>query len=198
VNNEGSLFVEPYMSLYPNGTTEQQASDYLACPEGMFTIYATEIMLFMAYVATEAGDKHRAGVPVWRGRYFSVWPNLSPFPSDPSVGAYHGSDLPLTFGTAANVHLGNSTAKPTKAELTLSGRCMDAWLTFAEVSYISVLLMLKLVDLIHFQDPKDGLSRRLGWPMYDPSGNALVKIGENNSSSITFGPSTQYDTTCPK
>jgi carboxylesterase type B len=162
VNNEGSLFVEPYSSLFPNGTTQEEASDALACP-----------------TATEASDKWRAGVPVWRGRYFAVWPNLTPFPNDSSVAAYHGSDVYLFLGSVADIHLGNSTAKPTGAELKLSSRYMNAWLTFAE-------------------DPKEGLSKRLGWPLYDPAGNTLVKIGEHNSSDITFGPSTQYDSTCPK
>jgi hypothetical protein len=37
VNNEGSLFVEPYSSLFPKGTTEQEASDGLSCPTGKFT-----------------------------------------------------------------------------------------------------------------------------------------------------------------
>ena len=34
VNNEGSLFVEPYSSSYPNGTTADFASDDIVCPEG--------------------------------------------------------------------------------------------------------------------------------------------------------------------
>jgi carboxylesterase type B len=161
-NNEGSLFVEPYSSLFPSGTTQEEASDALACP-----------------TAAEAFNKHRAGIPTWRARYFAQWPNLTPFPNDSSIGAYHGADVYVFFGTIADVHLGNSTAKPTEAERKLSSRYMDAWLTFAE-------------------DPKEGLSKRLGWPLYDPMGNTLMKIGEHNSSSITFGPSTQYDSTCPK
>lgn len=34
VNNEGSLFVEPYSSIYPNGTTAQNVSDTFVCPAG--------------------------------------------------------------------------------------------------------------------------------------------------------------------
>ena len=34
VNNEGSLFIEPYSSPSPTGTTEEEASDGLACPTG--------------------------------------------------------------------------------------------------------------------------------------------------------------------
>jgi hypothetical protein len=38
VNNEGSLFIEPYSSLFPIGTTEEEASDGLAFPTGKFTL----------------------------------------------------------------------------------------------------------------------------------------------------------------
>jgi carboxylesterase type B len=146
VNNEGSLFVEPYSSLFPNGTTQEEASDALACPTGTFTVHGGKIMLLIWNAATEASDKWRAGVPVWRGRYFAVWPNLTPFPNDSSVAAYHGSDVYLFLGSVADIHLGNSTAKPTGAELKLSSRYMNAWLTFAEVSYMCVLFMLNLFD----------------------------------------------------
>src|SRR5882762_1553385 len=33
-NDEGSLFVEPYGSVYPNGTTADVASDVIVCPGG--------------------------------------------------------------------------------------------------------------------------------------------------------------------
>jgi hypothetical protein len=39
VNNEGSLFVEPYSSVFPKGTTDEEASDALACPTGTVTVY---------------------------------------------------------------------------------------------------------------------------------------------------------------
>jgi carboxylesterase type B len=158
-DNEGSLFIAPYSSVFPNGTTDAEASDALACP-----------------TANEAFVKYQAHIPTWRSRYFAEWPNLMPFAG---IGAYHGSDVYMYLGSAADIHLGNSTAKPTEAELKLSSRYMDAWVIFAE-------------------DPKEGLYKHLGWPLYDPTGNTLVKIGEYNSSSITFGPSTQYDSTCPK
>jgi carboxylesterase type B len=139
-NNEGSLFVEPYSSLFPNGTTQKEASDALACPIGVCTVSIGRIALLMEYAAAEASDKHRAGIPTWRGRYFAQWPNLTPFPNDPSIGAYHGADVYVFFGTVADVHLGNSTAKPTEAELKLSSRYMDVWLTFAEVSCTCTVL----------------------------------------------------------
>jgi hypothetical protein len=43
--------------------------------------------------------------------------------------------ISIYLGTVGDIHLGNNTAPPTKAELALlSSRYMDAWLTFAEVS----------------------------------------------------------------
>jgi len=83
----------------------------------------------------------------------------------------------LVFGTFNEVKISNGTSP--EAERDLSSRLMDAWLTFVE-------------------NPQDGLSQRLGWPVYDATGDTLVKIGENNSSSIAFGPSTGYDSTCPQ
>jgi cholinesterase len=103
-------------------------------------------MLIIKHAATEASIKYRAGIPTWRCRYFAIWPNLTPFPNDSNVGAYHGSDVYLYLGTAIYIHLGNSTAKPTEAELTLSSQYVDAWLTFAEVSHVDILSMLDLVN----------------------------------------------------
>jgi hypothetical protein len=34
VNDEGSLFIEPYSSLYPNGITADVAADTMVCSEG--------------------------------------------------------------------------------------------------------------------------------------------------------------------
>lgn len=34
VNDEGSLFIEPYSSLYPNGTTADVAVETMICSEG--------------------------------------------------------------------------------------------------------------------------------------------------------------------
>lgn len=58
------------------------------------------------------------------------------------IGAYHGSDVYMYLGSVADIHLGNSTAKPTEAELKLSSQYMNAWVTFAEVSYIHTLLLI--------------------------------------------------------
>lgn len=60
----------------------------------------------------------------------AVWDNLAPFPDDPNVGAYHGSDLAMVFGTFVD----SGTA--TETERQLSVRYMDAWLTFSEVSFL--------------------------------------------------------------
>jgi hypothetical protein len=35
VNDEGSLFIEPYSSLEPNGTTADFVADTMVCTEGM-------------------------------------------------------------------------------------------------------------------------------------------------------------------
>jgi hypothetical protein len=35
VNDEGSLFIEPYSSIYPNGTTADSVANIMVCPIGL-------------------------------------------------------------------------------------------------------------------------------------------------------------------
>ena len=71
----------------------------------------------------------------------AVWENLTPFPNDPNVGAFHGSDVPIIFGTYEHTGFGNGTA--TENERKLSVEYMNAWLTFAEVSFLCVLSIVR-------------------------------------------------------
>lgn len=83
------------------------------------------------FSARAAANKRRAGVPTWRTWYLAVWDNLALSPSNPDLGAYHGSDIPIIFGTFDDPTVGNGSA--TEEERQLSARYMEAWLTFAEV-----------------------------------------------------------------
>jgi len=62
----------------------------------------------------------------------AIWDNLMIFP-DPNIGAYHGSDIPIIFGTFADPAAGVGNGTVPEAERKLSALYMDAWLTFAEV-----------------------------------------------------------------
>ena len=96
--------------------------------------------------ALEAFNKRKANIPTWRTRYMAQWPNLEPFPDDPSVGVWHMSDIPLAFGTFAGLDIGNGIV--VENERMLSSRLMDAWLTFAEVGFAAPLIPCLYADLI--------------------------------------------------
>jgi hypothetical protein len=45
------------------------------------------------------------------------------------------------------------------------------------------------------KDPEHGL-RRLGYPLYEPTGKTLIRWGYQNKSEMNFGTSTEYDSQC--
>lgn len=90
----------------------------------------------------EATARRKAGVPAWRARYMAVWENLTPFPNVSSIGVYHSSDIPIFFGIFTDAAIGNGPIAD--AERKLSSRYMDAWLTFAEVGFFSILMIRNL------------------------------------------------------
>lgn len=45
-NNEGSLFIEPYSSLFPSGITQDEASDFFVCPAGMYTFLRLKTSIY--------------------------------------------------------------------------------------------------------------------------------------------------------
>jgi len=99
---------------------------------------------FTCATAIEAEVRSTQNVPVWRYRYFGEFQNLELFPGS---GAYHGNDLNMAFGTAQDT----SGILNTERENATSSYIMHAWATFA-------------------RDPKDGLSKSLGWPTYKSNG----------------------------
>lgn len=103
---------------------------------------------FTCPAGAEAKSRFVHGVPVWKARYVGSWANLELYPKS---SAYHGSDLPMVFGTASDVSgLPNSPEEDAFANYMAS-----AWVAFAA-------------------DPQHGLTR-LGWPRYDPRGKGCSK-----------------------
>jgi cholinesterase len=91
--------------------------------------------------------------PVWRYRFFGVFPNVN---ISSEAGAFHGIELQLLFGTTF------STPADTPAEILVEKYIQGAWTTFAK-------------------DPVNGLkSYEGGWPTYDPSEKTLIRLAYGN------------------
>jgi carboxylesterase type B len=113
----------------------------------------------------------KAGVPVWRYRYFGEWPNLELYPGS---GAYHGADLHMIFGGAEDV-----TGLPnTQEQIRTMEYMMRAWASFVN-------------------DPAQGLTDVMNWPVYDPKGNMLVRLGYKRNARASFVSPNEFDNACP-
>lgn len=135
----------------------------------------------------------KAGVPVWRARYFGEWPNLNPLEW---LGAYHSSewiawlfffplfffalgretdgdagDLPMVFGTSDL--LGPNTALEKQTSEYMQG----AWVAFAK-------------------DPENGLKDQYAWPTYETETDSLVQLGYEGNAEAVFAKGDAYDGDC--
>ncbi|KAF2402559.1 alpha/beta-hydrolase [Trichodelitschia bisporula] len=113
-------------------------------------------------------------IPIWRYRYFADYPNNRIMPG---AGAYHGSELPLVFGTP-KLHNNNGSSKDTADEAALTKVMMTAWANFAK-------------------DPEHGLTK-LGYKAYDPNDTTLIRFGFNNKPEVSYGNPNEYDKDCTK
>lgn len=148
-NNEGASLV-----AYNPAGINQTAADILTlelatCPGG-----------------TATAARAHYGVPVWRVRYFGVWPNLNPLPW---LGAYHSSDIPMIFGTS------DLRGPDTEPEKVMSKYYQTAWATFAK-------------------NPTHGLIN-YGWPTYDSEAKTLVELGFNGTAAV-FSEGVTFDAAC--
>jgi carboxylesterase type B len=117
--------------------------------------------------ASSSASRAKYGVPVWRIRYFGVWPNLNPFTW---LGTYHSSDIPMIFGTS------DLRGPDTAAEVATSKYYQAAWAAFAK-------------------DPTGGLVK-YRWPTYDPAAKTLVELGLNGSTTAAFNDPLSFDGLC--
>ncbi|KAK2017356.1 carboxylesterase [Colletotrichum eremochloae] len=111
---------------------------------------------FWCTATKTTNERLAAGRTTYRYYHEPVFKNISPHPW---MGAYHGSELPLIFGTHADFR-GNSTP----FEYELSHTMMDAYAAF-------------------IKDPAAGLEA-IGWPAYTADGRLVRSYGENN---VTVG-----------
>jgi len=158
--NEGDLFA--LLSNQPNTTFEEYSEQVTQA-------------VFNCPAWYSASARAKAGVATFRYRYEAVFPNLSPIPE---LRAYHGSEVPIVFGTY-NASTSNVTA--TADEIKLSSLVQSAWVTFA-------------------RNPSKGLQKSpFNWPIYSASPNAstLAQIGgKQNPTGLHFTAPGQFDVNC--
>ena len=85
------------------------------------------LITFTCPVADAAAARAAQDVPVYRYRYFGEFPNLR-LTVNPSSGAWHGSEIPIVWGTAEDVS-GEANTAP---ESSISAYLQGAWAAFAK------------------------------------------------------------------
>ncbi|KAF4780658.1 chlorogenic acid esterase precursor [Colletotrichum scovillei] len=124
---------------------------------------ALSYQFFWCPATKTTNERLAAGRTTYRYYYSAVFNNTSP---RPWMGAYHGSELPMIFGTHADFR-GNSTA----FEYELSHVMMDAYAAFVK-------------------DSTAGLDA-IGWPVYTAEERLVRSYGQNNN--VTVGKRTLSD-----
>ncbi|TID22676.1 hypothetical protein E2P81_ATG01804 [Venturia nashicola] len=128
-----------------------------------------------------AQARTNARIKAYRYLYAGEWPNQD---IAPKVGAWHGSEVGMVFGTVEYQQqffgsmIGQKISFPnTDAQKVLEKKMMGAWAAFAK-------------------DPVSGLEK-LGWPTYDErKPGTIVQLGGPNSGNITFVDSAVIDKSC--
>lgn len=123
--------------------------------------------------ASAAAGRIAQGVPAWRYRYMAAFPNSQIVAN---ASAVHGAEISLVWGTMTNTP--TAAAIPnTPDEEALSAKMRHLWASFAK-------------------DPEKGL-QKLGYPMYDPKKDTLVRLGNGNKGEVDLVAGAMYDHSCP-
>lgn len=104
-------------------------------------------------------------IPTWRFYYNATIPNVQP-EGYPTLGAFHGAELAVVFGTYA-------AENATDQEISLSRFMQTAWATFAK-------------------DPVAGP----GWKALDMTGDQLACLGCGGSSGVQIMSTSVVDSRC--
>jgi carboxylesterase type B len=110
------------------------------------------------------------GLPTWLYRYVADWENIRLYDGS---GAFHTSELYMVFGTSEDV-----TGDPaTEAEKEMSAIFQKAWAAFAD-------------------DPVEGLEKVMGWPVFSPDDETLIRLGNENQAMAEFVSPSLYGSPC--
>ena len=129
------------------------------------TVTALDVIRGVCATLNATAYRNRLGIPVFRMQYAGIFPNLNYYKW---LGAYHASDLPITFGT---YHLLDGVANTTELEVETSRALQDYLLAF-------------------IQDPYHGLPN-MGWEalnVSDPHGGNVIRLGaDGNVTQHVYG-----------
>ncbi|KAH7346723.1 Alpha/Beta hydrolase protein [Rhexocercosporidium sp. MPI-PUGE-AT-0058] len=124
---------------------------------------------FNCPIGQRANASILANNPTWRYRFHAIFPNIN---ISSEGGAYHGAELTLLFGTESQLE------QSTPEEDAFTEYLKGAWVAFAK-------------------DPVAGLSTyEGGWPMYNPAGETLVRLGFENQVGTNLAFPELYDAGC--
>lgn len=147
--------------------TEFAIEEGYTFPDSFWDMY--ELSGYTCTSSRRANYSLAAGNPTWRFRWFAVFPDID---ISSEGGAYHGIELPLIFGTTDSFSTVNATAD----EVIFTAYIRGAWVAFAK-------------------DPVDGLTG-YGWPLYDPAGETLIRLGYDNATGLNVAFPEIYDAGC--
>ncbi|KAL1874207.1 hypothetical protein Plec18167_006144 [Paecilomyces lecythidis] len=117
-------------------------------------VFAYDLAEWICPTYNSTIERTRLGIPVFRYQHAGTFPNLNPFKW---LGAYHGSDVPMNFGTYG---LLTSLADATEFETEVSRTMQNHILAFAK-------------------DPRHG-PQKIGWKALitgNGSGGELIRFG---------------------
>ena len=155
-NYEGGLF------------RTQFALDGIFFPDKFWDLF--NLQEFTCPAGIRANVSVKANIPIWRYRYFGVWPNLV---ISAEAGTYHAAEIPVLFNTAP------STPDATPEQISVGKYMRGAWAAFAK-------------------DPQKGLTTYgTGWPIYDPAKDTLVQLAYSNVTGTNLISPYNYDAYCP-
>jgi acetylcholinesterase len=135
-------------------------------------ILAISLAQFVCPTYNSTVERNGLGIPVFRYQYAGMFPNMNPFEW---LGAHHGSDVPMNFGTYGLI---TDFANATKFEEEVSRKMQQHILAFAS-------------------DPWKG-PQKIGWkPMIasDAKGGSLVRFGADEKA-VQYVDGVEVDGVC--
>lgn len=131
---------------------------------------AFNLQEFTCPTGIRANVSWAADIPIWRYRYFGVFPNLA---LSSEAGTWHAAEVPMLFNFIPK------TPASTPEQTEIASYMRGAWATFAK-------------------DPQKGLlTYEDGWPMYDPTKDTLIRLAFENKTGTNVASPYMYDGYCP-